>query len=349
MTKVIKCRDCDNSFEAPKASHKILCEACKIKSHKSHFKKIIIKKFYCKKCGVYLREEVKKGSKSQLEDRTYTCNSCRNSKDIILKEIKCKHCEKVIRLEPIKVCYQTKLISFISCDECIKKQRNEREFNNKVRFLNKIIELGLDNMSSKEIARVKNYIKNQDVVNKYNKIDIFNIFFSNKDILNRNNLSERMKNNNPCFKDEVKTKIRRALTTKYKTGELDRRIGIARYNFKGSSDIKITARRALYTVWVRPIMERDNFTCTQCGSKKELQVHHIKRYNDIVNIIEERLDTSFVDRTQLNYPQFHEAVKLIVDEHKIEDGITVCKECHASIDYYYRPNKGVKKNERKTN
>jgi len=53
--------------------------------------------------------------------------------------------------------------------------------------------------------------------------------------------------------------------------------------------------------WRKQIKERDNYTCQKCGCKKYLQVHHI---NNFKNFKEQRLD--------------------------INNGITLCKECHIS-------------------
>jgi hypothetical protein len=56
-----------------------------------------------------------------------------------------------------------------------------------------------------------------------------------------------------------------------------------------------------YIQWKEQILQRDNYTCQKCGSKKHLHVHHINNFN---NFKEQRTD--------------------------INNGITLCFECHLS-------------------
>lgn len=54
-----------------------------------------------------------------------------------------------------------------------------------------------------------------------------------------------------------------------------------------------------YRRWKQAVLERDNYTCTRCGSKENLHVHHIK---------------SFSEFPELRYD--------------VNNGATLCKECH---------------------
>lgn len=68
-----------------------------------------------------------------------------------------------------------------------------------------------------------------------------------------------------------------------------------------------------YKEWRTKIFERDNWTCQECGMKGDIQVHHIKSY---ALYSESRLD--------------------------IENGITLCVECHKKTDNYGRLTKKQK-------
>lgn len=104
--------------------------------------------------------------------------------------------------------------------------------------------------------------------------------------------------------------------------------GKSRPNVQGSKNINwrggITgwrklARGRLNEHFVKPIMERDNFNCQWCFSKKNIVVHHhVRSFMEIVNIVRQRIN-------ELNIEDF---VNEIVKEHKLKDGITICKICH---------------------
>lgn len=58
----------------------------------------------------------------------------------------------------------------------------------------------------------------------------------------------------------------------------------------------------LYKQWRSAVFQRDNYTCQSCGSKKNLQAHHIVYWRDCVSNPKLRYD--------------------------IENGITLCRKCH---------------------
>jgi len=65
-----------------------------------------------------------------------------------------------------------------------------------------------------------------------------------------------------------------------------------------------------YRLFRERSFKRDNFTCVHCGSKKQLQVHHIKSYQ--------------------YYPKLRT---------KVINGMTLCKTCHRKTDNYGRKKK----------
>lgn len=61
------------------------------------------------------------------------------------------------------------------------------------------------------------------------------------------------------------------------------------------------------TDWRKRIFYRDNYTCTKCKSKKQIQAHHIKSWND--------------------YPDLR---------YNLSNGITLCVKCHRKTNNYGR-------------
>jgi hypothetical protein len=101
--------------------------------------------------------------------------------------------------------------------------------------------------------------------------------------------------------------------------------GSKNHNWKGGlSGWRKLARGRLNEHFVRPIMNRDNFICQWCGSKKNIVVHHHKRsFMEIVNLVKQNCDENDIDKF----------VDMIVKEHSLDDGITICKICH---DKYHK-------------
>lgn len=72
-----------------------------------------------------------------------------------------------------------------------------------------------------------------------------------------------------------------------------------------TKETKLRKTCAEYKEWRMKVFERDGFTCQKCGSTKNLEAHHKKE--------------------QSKYPD------LIYD---IDNGITLCHECHKETDNY---------------
>lgn len=96
----------------------------------------------------------------------------------------------------------------------------------------------------------------------------------------------------------------------------------------GVSTLYKLIQRNLWEIWKFPILKRDNFECQTCGYHgKFLEVHHKRRLVEIRDMI-----LAANPHLAINvYEERVELAQLIVAEHKLQDGITLCKKCHRAI------------------
>ena len=105
---------------------------------------------------------------------------------------------------------------------------------------------------------------------------------------------------------------------------------------KSASYFRKMCRKLLYSEWTSRILKRDNYTCQLCGYKKDLEVHHIRRFSDILYTVAERLNLDLDDYKEFTNDEFNTFREEVIKEHKLEDGITLCRECHKGVDLYRR-------------
>ena len=145
--------------------------------------------------------------------------------------------------------------------------------------------------------------------------------------------SERMRgNNNPMKKDWVRLKALKTCKERRDRGEYKPINGKEHHLYKGTTPRQHTIRSRLYKVWVFPILERDKFKCTDCGSNKTLEVHHIVPLRDILK--EELLIYKTDDIEELDYTNFENLTNKVLERHTLDMGKTVCKQCHSKVDKY---------------
>lgn len=159
----------------------------------------------------------------------------------------------------------------------------------------------------------------------------------------RQRISKRMLKNNPMKQPDA---VQKSILTKKKhiqSGELVYKHGSEHHLWKGNGSFSEACRCQLYPYWTYKILERDNFSCTMCEAKRQLQVHHLKPLREILEEVKQMFNISSYheispDKRQ---PLIDEVLKL----HKQEDGITVCSICHSKIDprYNHNENKNNKK------
>ncbi len=307
------CLDCGiEIFATPKQT---LCDSCRSIRRKKCYKEIE-RDVVCWKCGEFLYKEIGKGTKTKkIKASNRLCKNCGgqllDSKKIE-RNVVCRECGEILYKETI---------------------RNGPHIN--MNIPGKLCSF------CKEKHQYENKKKNIEVLNNYRKF--IKEHPENKKQINSETLqrmSHRMKENNPMKDPSVAKKMGDTLKKKYKNGEIKKRIGRNNWNFKGNRLFNPSCRKELYKPWIYPILERDKFHCTKCNSNKNLQVHHIRHLRDIIELILKRNNIINVDDL-LNTDRdlFENLVLQVVEEHKLEDGITVCKNCHIDIDERYRVKK----------
>jgi len=137
-------------------------------------------------------------------------------------------------------------------------------------------------------------------------------------------LSIKMKTNNPMKDPVISKKVSEIL----KNREYLIR-GSDHWLWKGNRDRCQTIRTRLYKPWIRPILERDNFTCSKCNKRGgRLEVHHVNpTFREIVDLV---LQNRKMD--ELSNKEFAVVSDEIVDIHKKCVGITYCVACHKQVD-----------------
>jgi hypothetical protein len=113
------------------------------------------------------------------------------------------------------------------------------------------------------------------------------------------------------------------------------RVPVSQSRSKTVGKFRALFKTTLYISWILPIMKRDGFKCNLCGkSKCRLEVHHLSP-NTYRNIFETsciELNLDIKKWKEWTQEQINNLQETIEKKHKLEQGITVCVECHSKID-----------------
>jgi 5-methylcytosine-specific restriction endonuclease McrA len=90
----------------------------------------------------------------------------------------------------------------------------------------------------------------------------------------------------------------------------------------GVSDLYRVIYHRLWKSWKIKVLKRDDFRCQDCGEHQHLEVHHIRKFVLIrEGVLREHPELSPIEDKYV-------LADLIVAEHRLEDGITLCYNCH---------------------
>ena len=94
---------------------------------------------------------------------------------------------------------------------------------------------------------------------------------------------------------------------------------------KLSSLIKVSLK---YKEWRTTIFKRDNYKCTKCESIKNLEVHHIIAFSKLMKEFKKFSEDQSLEDA-LEFAPFW----------NLDNGTTLCRECHKMTDNYLRNSK----------
>lgn len=108
-------------------------------------------------------------------------------------------------------------------------------------------------------------------------------------------------------------------------------IGPKHWRWKGNRAPSFTLRTRLSS-WVRKVMDRDGYQCTNCHAKGYLEVHHLKPFRDIVDEVLKAMSLTRLADLDTSSATFEAVCKSVIAKHTLEIGVTLCKRCHAEVD-----------------
>ena len=100
----------------------------------------------------------------------------------------------------------------------------------------------------------------------------------------------------------------------------------------GVSDLYQVVQNQLWPEWKIKVLSRDGFMCQECGEHQHIEVHHRRPFVQIrEEVLNRNPSLSLSDASEMRI-----LAGLIVKEHRIEDGITLCYLCHKSCHFEKR-------------
>lgn len=114
--------------------------------------------------------------------------------------------------------------------------------------------------------------------------------------------------------------------------------GAGHHNWNGGiAELRSLIHVRLKPAWIDPILARDNFTCQSCKKRGgDMEVHHLRPYHKIRDMVIKRNKNISIE----TFDGKVQIADLVVAEHNLSDGITLCVQCHSEIHNRNRVNSG---------
>lgn len=301
------CSICSKVFSS-KTNGKYCSDQCKdIALRNNYSKRISLKDcVYCGSCFEGTRQE-------------RLCSNCKGTRknNYSKKEVSilCRKCKQTIRKEIKSNTNRSKEAIGETCEKCLIE-------------ISKIRSNGMKKINPMHKAETRAKCASTQT-GEVKKVSDYKELKRDRKKMTPEEVSERMKKNNPMHNKETRKRMSQTLKDGYATGRIAKAMGSNHWLWKGNRDRCQIIRTRLYPIWVKPILERDNFTCTRCGKKGgRLEVHHIEP--TFKEIVEEVLNGKILH--ELEYEEFEKVSKDVLKNHANAIGITYCVKCHKDID-----------------
>lgn len=101
------------------------------------------------------------------------------------------------------------------------------------------------------------------------------------------------------------------------------------YNYKGGeSEVLDTLRKSLKQ-WKFEVLKRDDFKCALTGKSNDLVVHHLRSFSNILKDCLDELNLEMKRKIcEFETGEYEKLKQLLLEKHKIDNGITLNKEVH---------------------
>lgn len=131
---------------------------------------------------------------------------------------------------------------------------------------------------------------------------------------------------------EERARRSKSMTAQWQSGEIKPLRGPDHSQWKGGlSSINNLAHSLLYKAWIFPKMKAGDFTCSSCGAKEDLCVHHNeRRFSDILREAARIVGYDGIVH-DADFEKKSEVARMVVSIHLDDDvpGVVLCRECHA--------------------
>ena len=101
---------------------------------------------------------------------------------------------------------------------------------------------------------------------------------------------------------------------------------------KSYKHFRILIKSRLYCEWTFKILKRDEYICKMCGDHNKLEVHHIRPFKDILEKVSKEIGFDLNNYEKHSEEVINKFVELVIKDHNIDEGITLCKKCHCKVD-----------------
>jgi hypothetical protein len=304
-----KCNFCKKEYKARTLSTRY-CDECKKSNKKNRFDyKNRKKNKRCRQCNNFFYGT----------DKQILCPQCKeilpnpliHHYEEIERIVICRICRQTIKKEIVKKSFRTLdyRINKYPCHQCSDRIKNQR------RILKE-----QEKQRNGPIKRKNYYIKK--TVKEIEE--------------SRTRVSENMKKNNPMFCQKTRMKVSKTFKKNIEIGKIQYKHGKNHHLWKGNRSFNLVCRSRLYGPWIKKVMTRDKFSCTLCNKKGKLQVHHVRFLRDIIKIVLLKNNIKDINNIDVNSDLYEILIQKVIKEHNLNDGITLCKKCHAEIDDRYR-------------